>query len=1433
MRADLRCHLDAAKAAAPHAFPRPDGREAATDLLGLIVEAQPYVEDSQPVVGHSNVEGDQQRDSDRIAARGVEGGGQQLPHYDIVQRLFGSHDISHVRAHVGGPAAEATRQLGAQAYARGDHIAFSGQPTLGLVAHEAAHVVQQRSGVASKNSEPGDEFERHADAVADAVVHGQSAEPLLSTMAGTGATAAPARPVVQRKEADAAQADAFAPSKAFARYVEIHSVDLGKAVAKQLRNTIWPDPTEDTPFTRTGERRFSETLTDLIREQLARPEHLVMMLYPGNALERFQQYVVAPGQLHNLSYKGFGEPLAQLVELAAKESLTKRVGPRYAQLLSQMVRMPTADDIIAGHPIDPLVATAVCEPGILEANVATTKDIGPPKLQDVQARWLGRQNPELWNFVQVTPATATAEEVAATLWGDHKKTTMAFAIEKFGDLFRIAPAYARQVLAGRYPNEPVGSSDVDASRAKQMVAVAKSSLRHGEAPAAEFGHQNQTQPVSAEQVADIETHIGTLLDQIGAQLARVALDKLLQPAYAAKRERTPILASADASTRAHWLPVLSFQHTQLLTISARLPSVVQAYQKVFVVLPFGDTERRREHDDLQLVVTDYAAAAGTSHLRDESTAIMRRIEQRQKLGAQNQLDASAVELHDATQTNVETGGRSMRGNTDADTDIEHQRQIAQNRGKTSQYDRRKAQIAAGEHALLARMDSAERSLLQLQEAADAAGFADGEALRKIIPNAKTLPEIITDVRDHLSDVNRTWDKAIAENTPEVQEEGSPDGWADWQAREAALPLARTSFAKIAGDQPLGDFIRKAIKEIRVQQIVNALVTLAEALLLTVVAGAGAAAIARAAASLVAEADTLVFAGVEIAANASLNSLVQMAVSGDGNASFGWTMLENGLMDIFTRGLLGPMKRAEQAARIEVQEIAALPHLTDAERRAASTASFMGAQPIAELVGGMASQWAARHIVDMAKSKAGSGGAHGEGASDSFALTALQQGAAIGLGKFFHGRLEAWKSHRKQLEQTRFGSLPEARALFAAREEFFNDAARLEASPSPDPSEAERLNERNVELLKQERALLETHGRSDGASHYQDAIEGHGSTQTAEQRTPVEDPKAAKLPDKAQHSVAPKSEPRYSYNELTVGVPPKEWNAQKEWLSDENHWLPERQQLHRELLERARAEAGKFAEAMMGKGEPTLYAMRGNTASGKTRLAKSGAMPEIEAAVRATGDGRSINPDNFKGELMRHGGFTANEVHMEASVLADKLQNDMQSHRTADGKPGSMIVDKRLLGLDEIESYAKLAKESGRKFVMSDVDTALENSLVGVLGRKVGGNDPLVPHDPVAEGFKGARRNRADVIAWFQSHPDASYTLYGTTSDGAKVEVAQVRGGKLTIKNAAMYDELTAKPGSETEVTSGTIITQALIDEIVGRIADPKYATQVANDLRPH
>jgi len=120
------------------------------------------------------------------AARGTTTAATQLPHLAQIQKSFGKHDISGVQAHVGAEAAASAQEMGATAYATGNHVVLGAGTDLHTVAHEAAHVVQQRAGVHLKGGvgEVGDPYERQADEVADAVVRGESAEGLLDDAMG-------------------------------------------------------------------------------------------------------------------------------------------------------------------------------------------------------------------------------------------------------------------------------------------------------------------------------------------------------------------------------------------------------------------------------------------------------------------------------------------------------------------------------------------------------------------------------------------------------------------------------------------------------------------------------------------------------------------------------------------------------------------------------------------------------------------------------------------------------------------------------------------------------------------------------------------------------------------------------------------------------------------------------------------------------------------------------------------------------------------------------------------------------------------------------------------------------------------------------------------------------------------------------------------------
>jgi len=139
------------------------------------------------------------------AAQGTSGTATELSFLDRIQTSFGHHDVGNVQQYTDANANAASKAMGAKAYATGNAVAFAGAPDLHTAAHEAAHVVQQRGGVQLKDDvgATGDRYEQHADAVADKVVSGESAETLLDTMAG-GATnhGNVQRQVVQRKNPD-------------------------------------------------------------------------------------------------------------------------------------------------------------------------------------------------------------------------------------------------------------------------------------------------------------------------------------------------------------------------------------------------------------------------------------------------------------------------------------------------------------------------------------------------------------------------------------------------------------------------------------------------------------------------------------------------------------------------------------------------------------------------------------------------------------------------------------------------------------------------------------------------------------------------------------------------------------------------------------------------------------------------------------------------------------------------------------------------------------------------------------------------------------------------------------------------------------------------------------------------------------------------------
>jgi hypothetical protein len=321
------------------------------------------------------------------------------------------------------------------------------------------------------------------------------------------------------------------------------------------------------------------------------------------------------------------------------------------------------------------------------------------------------------------------------------------------------------------------------------------------------------------------------------------------------------------------------------------------------------------------------------------------------------------------------------------------------------------------------------------------------------------------------------------------------------------------------------------------------------------------------------------------------------------------------------------------------------------------------------------------------------------------------------------------------------------------------------------------------------------------------------------------------------------------------LPPGDWEAQRPILRKPENWTPERQAFHERVINEAVADAQRFAsemEAANPGAEPTIYAMRGNTAAGKTRAIKNGGAPELAGAVDATSNvpHRANNPDNFKQEIYRNDpdlNLTSSQAHMESSILSEQLhQRTLTDVTRSDGSPGDMLVDKRLAWADDVAALQADAARTGRRFAMLDVDADLATSLAGVLDRTPGGADPIPPYDAIRSGFEGVRAQRRQVIEQIAADANSSYRLMGTRPDGTKFLIAEIRPlergqqvpadpmDRVIIHDEAAYSRM--MPTQEQARldalnTSQQVITRQVIDELCGPLGD--YGARLRQKLLAH
>lgn len=284
----------------------------------------------------------------------------------------------------------------------------------------------------------------------------------------------------------------------------------------------------------------------------------------------------------------------------------------------------------------------------------------------------------------------------------------------------------------------------------------------------------------------------------------------------------------------------------------------------------------------------------------------------------------------------------------------------------------------------------------------------------------------------------------------------------------------------------------------------------------------------------------------------------------------------------------------------------------------------------------------------------------------------------------------------------------------------------------------------------------------------------------------------------------------AYTYATEEIPARELD---DYLADSKNWVPERQRLHQEIID---AEMQKAKDLASRLDKNTIYALRGNTAAGKTTALRSN--PLFSRAGNTDG---AINPDTYKASLKAADAepdgwqnVLHKQAHEEGSMLAKKIFETVQKTEDA-----SMIIDKRLSKQKNIKELLDAAESSGKKLKFLDVDAPLETSLIRVLGREPGGADPLVPFDAVAGGFNEVRSNRLAMLEAAEKNDSIeTYTLYAPGPDGKPKLVASKEGGRIKVEDgmqdifAQTVDEQAAK--QTVDALKDTVIDDAYIERTV-------------------
>jgi hypothetical protein len=1019
------------------------------------------------------------------AADGLAEPGGRLPHLDTIQAAFGRHDINSIEAHVGGAAAQVAGEIGAEAYATGDHVAFARTPDLHTAAHEAAHVVQQRSGVQLKGGvgQEGDAYERHADRVADAVVARRSAEAILDELAPVDAARSSAARAVQRRPASSAQ-----PVNA-ALYLHLNGVDAKQTIGSHLRGVRWPEP--DARLAWRDRAAFTDELLKWLDQLLTTfdpPTNLQKLAFPADPLAAIDELrplvgVQKPsgdnrhagGRVGSADWQPrIGVAIGQQLEASIIASLA-RLGPRWLDAAERIhdevegegITVPY-EALVTSHWMDRAVGRAMAVGGVFRVRPAARgeatadRDRGKARaggensgrsaspLRPVQLEWQGARSPELWNFVRaVRPADATVEEVAAQLFGASAReeygepaSFLAYGITAVPPLFGIPPVWARNFpqanahapIKGQ-PDDTFGGqvAAVAQSKLADDVALAQASPPSGAAKA-------KSAPAQAAPDVQVLLHLLSDSEAQADHLARLVAPWGLSATVAIGlvwiRRKQNELAAADADTRARWAPILREQKDRLAHVGAGIVQVIRSAAELEVSHP-----RQAEGGPIRAVLHTYAHAAAVSHLADTSSELLARAARQQRelplaalRAASTSLGASMAMLDASTSPGDPAARELGAAGFQAEQGMRALSSKLLASGKLSPDELEDSILSAHELALKARISALGAELAQLEAAArDARAGLPAEAAAAFSSDFRDLAPGCKWIRHELDWIAGRMDSqadggVVAPDGPDGMPAEKRAGLMRAQ-RRARLDHAQRRYAAIAAKRDVAAFLRKGAELVEWQAFRTACVKVS-ALLGISIAGSmlgGAFGSVAGKALLRAGAPAILARTGAVATNLAVDSAVSSAAqSALFRDSFADAFLENALAGAGTMAMLKVIAESADAAHVLGQRADSiwqkLGRVVVREGAAITGCAIMGA----------ALGFAARRIVT--------------GKSDPPPETVkewLLQGASIAVGRYVSRAIQA---RRPRLEHLARFDEASVRPLIEAEAALAQDANTLEHHP---------------------------------------------------------------------------------------------------------------------------------------------------------------------------------------------------------------------------------------------------------------------------------------------------------------------------------------------------------------------------------------------------